>query len=271
MTRISHLVALPWLVLALIATNCVAQDDEDEAEPMPRRARDINPVIDLSFSFQHWVFNPYGTEDAMRQALALRLESRMRELDQKYTLSEAQKTKLRLAASIEVKNRFDSIESMRARFELLGNDVTKFRKFVRQTDKERDALFADPFGDGSLFEKVLGRTLVGPQAVKYEAVVRERELAPYRALVDVLITYESQGLGLDDEQRRKLAELLRGATPPIEKAQRLTYDKVILRLAALPERKLEPIFDKRQWNLLSRRIAEAKALSPVARERMPMP
>lgn len=267
MTRISWLVGLPWLAIALSAANCVAQDVDDDVKPVVRRGRDLNVPIDLSLEFQHWIFNPYGAEDAMRVALASRLESRIRELDQQYMLSDAQKLKLRLAARAEVKQRFDAVSAMRTRFELLENDFRKFRLFTRQMDNERDAIFGDPFGEDSFFEKVLARTLTAQQAVKYEAVVRERALAPYRALVDVLITYESQGMGLDDQQRRKLAELLRDAAPPLEKTQRLSYDKVILRIAAVPDEKLEPLFDKRQWHLLSRRIAEAKVLSPDVQKR----
>lgn len=252
--------ACRWLLVVMmlgtseLGNTSRAQDVGQPPEKAPARRR----ANDWSAHFDHWVFAPFGNEAAMRADLDARLAARIRDLDQAYGLSAAQEKKLRLAARAEIRSLFDSVGELRKRFELVNDDFNQVERLLLEMNLEREALFSDPLGERSFLEKVLAKTLVGEQSARYEEVVRERTLAPYREWIDVLIEHESQGLGLSPAQRRRLAELLRDESRPLRKAGSPSYEDVILRVAALPEARLRTVVDDAQWRRLQRSFAVAK-------------
>ncbi|MHC5542435.1 hypothetical protein ACYOEI_29785, partial [Singulisphaera rosea] len=191
---------LLWVVTA-IGQPGLAQDAPGAGAP--RR------VLERNLSFERWAYSPYANREAMQAELDARLEARLRELDEVYDLSPLQEKKLRLAARGDFRRIFEVVDQMQGRFESLPANANQAIAFHREMRPVRNDLFADPLGDASFLEKVLTKTLVGAQVARHRERLRERALSEYRGWIDVLITHENQGLGLSNEQRRGLAELLR--------------------------------------------------------------
>lgn len=72
-------------------------------------------------------------------------------------LTPAQESKLRLAAAGDMKRFFDNVGAVREQFLAAANDPATKKKLVGELRRFRQISRAGPFGEGSLYDKVLNR------------------------------------------------------------------------------------------------------------------
>jgi hypothetical protein len=132
-------------------------------------------------------------------------------------------------------------------------------------------LNAGLFGDDSLYAKTIRSTLTSDQSALYESLVHERKNARYRATVQWFVVHLDKNLGLTDDQRQKLVDLLANETPPPSKFGQGDFWYLLLQLATASEARLKPLFDVPQWRLLSRQFAQARGMEQWLKNNGVMP
>lgn len=117
------------------------------------------------------------------------------------------------------------------------------------------------FGNDSLFTRTLAKALTAEQRARYEKIERERREFQHRAGVELTVLRMSTALGLSDDQRRRLEELLLKETRPARSFNRLypttCFNIVYVQMAHLPAERLKPLFEAWQWGALKRKLEKA--------------
>jgi len=252
------------LLLAIVGAGRIAraQDGEDLVE------EDVNvagaaPVVVMAPQFNvdqvdNMVFNRLGGSVMARtrfdSALALRIE----DLERTCGLTEAQKKKLKLAGRGDIKRVFDRVEEVKRAFQ--QNRTWPNNNIGQAIQPLRVEVNAGLFNDDSLFQKTIKKTLNGDQAARYDSLMRERKLSRYRATAEWFVVHLDKALGFNDDQRRRLAELIVNDTEPPLRFGQSDYWYLLFQVSKLPEAKLKPILDVPQWRLLSRQFAQARGM-----------
>ncbi len=117
------------------------------------------------------------------------------------------------------------------------------------------------YANDSLFAKTLARVLTAEQLARYEQIERERAEFRHRTGVQLTVLRMSTALGLSDDQRRRLEQLLLKETRPGRSPNRLypttSFNIVIVQMAHLPAARLRPLFEPWQWRELQRKLENA--------------
>ena len=98
------------------------------------------------------------------------------------------------------------------------------------------------------------------QAARYGNVLRERSLVRYQATVAWCVVQLDKSVGLSDEQRRRLVELLMKETRPPKRFGQNDYWYMMLQASKFPESKIKPIFDNVQWRILQRQLMQGRGM-----------
>ncbi len=112
-----------------------------------------------------------------------------------------------------------------------------------------------PFGDGSLFTKMVKTTLACEQFT-------ERSRDVFRARVESVVSSLDEQLGLSREQHRRFVTLIVEKTPPLKRYGEYDAYAVIFQMSRLPEAQLKRILDEGQLRLLDDKFLEVR---PYAR------
>jgi hypothetical protein len=159
---------------------------------------------------------------------------------------------------------FDRVEEVRSK---LGDGTHHDRNAIVQEFRVLQGTFnAGLFGDGSIFFKAISKTLDEEQLVRYEKALEEKRSFRYRAVVELTALTLGSSLVLSADQRRRLVKLLLEETLPPKNFGAKEDQVVMLQAAKLPEAKLRPVFDDRQWRVLSERFAEARQMEQAIRD-----
>jgi hypothetical protein len=258
------------LAVAIVADGRVARaqdDDEPEENQNAQAARGMAGVIIEQMpnleQVDQWVFGRFGGSGGARNKLDSSLTVRIEDLERACGLTEAQKKKLRLAGRGDIKRFFDKVEEMKRKLEQgQRNPNTDIWQEIQPLQVEVNTGL---FGDDSIYSKTIKRTLDADQTARFESLVRERTSVRYRATVEWFVVHLDKGLGLSDDQRRRLVELLENETQPPQKFGQGDYWYLMLETASLPEATLKPIFDAPQWRLLKRQFMQARGMEQQLR------
>ncbi len=126
--------------------------DEDEEE---------QPVIDrpevrlISQNLDNWVYGSMDTDALRREWLGSVLEDHIASALLYHRLTESQVEKLRLAARGDIKRLFAEVEAARANYEANRSDLRRGLAALQDTAPLSRRFREGPFGEGSLFRKVL--------------------------------------------------------------------------------------------------------------------
>src|SRR6185312_13500546 len=88
----------------------------------------------------------------------------------------------------------------------------RLNEILRDLQPLRFSLQSDPFGDGSIFSKILKSTLDGDQLARFEKDERERRQFRHQASIDLTVAMFDRVASLGGEQRRQFADLLKENT-----------------------------------------------------------
>ena len=204
------------------------------------------------------VFNRLGGSAMARTRFDAALAMRIEELERTCGLTENQKKKLKLAGRGDIKRVFDRVEEAKRKFQRNWNDPNNnIWEAIQPLQVE---INAGLFKEDSLFQKTIKNTLNSEQAARYDSLMRERNLTRYRATVEWFVVTLDRFLGFNDDQRRRLAELIVNDTEPPRRFGQSDYWYLLYQVSRLPDDKLKPIFDVPQWRLLSRQLPQARGM-----------
>jgi hypothetical protein len=258
--------AMVGLFLAGAAPPPGADDDlVDESAKKPVEEElviNANGNINIAGTIDQLVYGNQAQNHSPQERLELRLQRRIDLLARDTTLSENQKQKLLFAGKGEIGRLVERVELFKTRYQTPkaganGLDWNQLSKEVHPLVAARINLYAND----SLFAKTLARVLTAEQLARHEQIERERAEFRHRTGVQLTVLRMSTALGLSDDQRRRLEQLLLKETRPGRSPNRLypttCFNIVIVQMARLPAERLKPLFEPWQWRALRRKLENA--------------
>ena len=244
---------LAMTLLAAMATGSVSwaqeADDDEPQRPPPRRRRATQVE-------EAWAF---GMQRADAQSmLESRLTLEIERIERSCRITEEQKRKLQLAGRGDLKRFLDRVDEVRRK--LRDSEGNQAQRDVIEMEMQplHTQLTEDLPLRGSMFAKMLTRTLSDDQTTAYREALRESRKFRLRAQVDLVVEVFDMAAGCSDEQRQRLTKLLLEETRLPSKADE-EFQIVLAQAVRLPEAKLRAIFDDSQWRPLSRLIKPLEA------------
>ncbi len=242
---------------------------EEEAEVAVQPNRAVFVMTDAQFD--QWVFGGHGISRGGRNKLDSLLTLQVDDVARTCTLSEAQKKKLLLAGHGDIKRFFDQVEEKRKKFQQVKQDQNKLGEIYQELVPLQTALNCGLFGDGSFYAKTIRRVLGEEEDARYQKVIQEKNRFRYKARVELVVAQLDQTVGLRDEQRRKLVELIVNETQPPSRFGQYDYYLVMYQAGQIAEAKLKPLFEDRQWALLNRQLNQNRGMDRFLRNQGLLP
>ena len=132
--------------------------------------------------------------------------------------------------------------------------------FLQAADYRRAMTELDCFGEGSLFSKILPKTLTPQQWATREKSIRDASDMQHLSTIHWAAGSLDIWLQLGTERREKLEKLLIQRTRAPRKFGEYDYYGLVYQMSRMPEQELKPIFDEEQWQKIGRQFAEAQRL-----------
>jgi hypothetical protein len=216
-------------------------------------------------TIEAWIFGNRFRSGQMRprQSLETSLKVKVNRIVKASGIGDPQIQKLLLAGEGDIHRFIERVEDFKrtCRADIPNeNDVNK----IYQETRPLQAIFRKGlFEEGSLFAKALKGTITGEQLARYEEVNRAGRDFGYRARTELLVIQLGDVLGLSDDQRKSLLQLLIANLHAPNYTGTMDYYVVFVQMSRLPDETLRPIFDQRQWLALQRQFATVTKFLPV--------
>lgn len=206
-----------------------------------------------------WVFN--SDVATARTQLRARLTNLVEEVDRACNLSEAQKKKLLLTGQGDIVRFFECYERAKEKTRRLHQEASPFALLNQREVREVRVLFENGiFQVNSLLFKSLPNTLTAEQLSQYVAAKREARAAQHRENIERATEIFQIVLNLEDSQRESFRKLLETETRPGIKPSHNEYYRFLFLLSRLPEEKLKPLLDQKQWECLADLMRQARRM-----------
>ena len=236
---------------------------EDDALAPPQVNRNFEISIE---QFDMWIYGnnfrmngmPGAQKQNPRTLLDARLALKVDEIEKICKVSPSQKEKLRLAGRGDMKRFLEQVEKKRREFEEIRRDQNKFGQFYQEIQPLRTTFQSGLFGDGSFFSKALRKTLDGAEAARFEANIRERAAFRYAASVDMLTARLGQALGLTEDQRKRVSQVIVENTRPPKSLGSQEVEVVFHQASKVPAAKFKDILDDAQLRMLERQFLQMR-------------
>ena len=275
--RCGKIALLAVAALALPASGVRGQEAE-RARPVVRAPREglvefedaleVQAVAgdDESVAWFNVLVYGHGDPDGARRRLENRLKSRIEQIDRVCKLTQDQRSKLNVAGRGDIKRAFARADELMAKQASVRPGADPQRQFARDIAEYRRAMTElDCFGDGSLFSKILPKTLTAEQWAQREKSIRDASNVQHRSTIRWAAGSLDIWLQLGTERREKLEKLLIARTVAPRKFGEYDYYGLLFQVSRLPEKEVRPLFDDGQWEKIGRQFAEARRLEKVLR------
>jgi hypothetical protein len=263
---------LAWLFACLAAQGMLpvaraqAHDDEVEEDAAPVLVQQ-NMFVYNEEHFNSWVFNGAGGDaNGVRNRFQSLLTLRIDYIDKVCGLSEVQKKKLHLAGDGDIKRFFDRVDEKRQKFLSVKRDQNNINEIFQEIQPLQQEMQAERFGDGSIFFKALKKTLKPDQVAKYEQAEEAKHRFRYRAKVDLAVAILDNAIGLSADQRTRLVKMISEETDVPRRFGQYDYYLVWYMASRLPEKRLKPLFDDKQWTVVTRQIQQARSMEQFLKQ-----
>jgi len=258
--RLQCAALLAAIVAVAACVNAVRADDGDLVGEFARPSgshvltdREIGGYVD---GFIYGRFGGRSPEDT----LDTRLHKKIAELARTAGLSPAQKEKLLLAGAVDIHHFVDRINNIKLQFQADRGEMRDLNRLLGELNPFADAGTTGIFDANSLFTKTLAKMLTPEKLAQCEKVDEQRRLFQHRAGVRMAAVRLTTALGLSDEQRQRLEQVLLEETQPT----RITgqafpaahFLAVYVQLNRIPEEHLKSFLEPWQWQALKQKIAE---------------
>jgi hypothetical protein len=255
----------------LASAICMSVRGQDEVRPKPGIAQKAAPdrkrlEAGIYRSFLGVVAEtssdmtpaPPITPEVARAWMLTRLTLMIDDIDRRTSLTEAQKTKLHAAGELDIGRFFERVEQMKEELLAHPGDPARARERrpanLRILSDYQSGLLAE----GSFFSKVLNSILDEDQAARIRESWELRNRTRWRARALLTTMIWGNAIGLSDDQRRKLSDLIVAEIPPPNRPGPTDFQFIMYRLGQLHPAKLRPIFDDGQWRLFNRHLNQAR-------------
>jgi len=235
------------MVVVLLGTLSAAAAPDD-VEPPAVQNQAVNHFFMNDDNFEANVFQPSGNAKQARIQIETKLKLQLNELNRICELNDAQKQKLKLAASSDMKRFFDEVESVRKKFKAGKQDQNAWNEVWQEISPLQMKMATGLFGDTSFFCKTIRKTLSDEQYAKYNSMVTERRRFRYKSSIETVITSFEDSVALNHTQHDAIVKLLLDETQPPASFGQYDVHVVMYQLARIPEAKLKAVLDERQWN-----------------------
>ncbi len=255
-----HWLRLLVLPLILLASFAFAADEDDD--PPAVEAQVNGGFFVQEANFDQWIFQGSGNAAVGKARIQSSLKMKLAELRRVCNLTEAQSKKLSLAARGDMQRFFEEVETIREKFLKVRNDQNAFNKIWQEINPLQQQQAAGLFGDSSFFAKTVRNTLTREQHDQYQVVLDDRRRFRYQAAAELALHNMSHTVALRHDQHEAMFQLIIEETqPPLTFGQ---YDQyfVFYSLAKLPNAKLKPLLDDRQWKLLQQQLQQGRGMEP---------
>jgi hypothetical protein len=245
------------------------QDDDDDLvevrgeQKAPIVFRNVGRIAISERNIDSWI---YGNEARGRDWLEASLKQKVNEMGKACRLSDTQMLKLNLAGEGDIQRFETRVAELKAKCQTGEIHANEWNGIFQKTQPLRLELQRGLFGGGSLFHKTLFTVLGPEQTARYEQIDRERRTYRYRARVELCIAQLDAIVGLRDEQRRRLMQLMLEKTRPPKSFGQFDRFIVLVQMSRLPEETLKSVFDPGQWREVKRRLTQAKSLMPALKQ-----
>lgn len=251
-----RLLAMPMILLASFALAA----DEDDDDPPAAAAPANNGFFIQEENFDQWIFQGSNNAAAGKARIESSVKMKLAELRRVCNLTDAQAKKLSLAARGDMRHFFEDVEIVRKKFLKVRNDQNAFNQIWQEINPLQQRQAAGLFGDSSFFAKTVRNTLTREQHEKYQVILDDRRRFRYQAAAEVALHTLSNTVALSHDQHETIFKLIIEEThPPLTFGQ---YDQyfVFYSLAKLPNAKLKPLLDDRQWKLLQPHLQQGRGM-----------
>jgi hypothetical protein len=270
MCRSCHAYGLALAALLFGASTGVVRGDDDDdlveirPEPQARMVRQAVGQIHINErTIDSWI---YGNEGHGRDWLDASLSQKIDEIGKICGLSEMQKQKLNLAGKGDIQRIVSRVDDLKAKVQSGALTQEQFSALFQETRPLHEALQQGLFGSGSLFHKTLFTVLRPEQAALCEQTDRERRIYRHRARVELVVAQLDAVLGLRDEQRRRLVQLILDKTRTPRQFGQSDRFLILVQMSRLPDEIFKPVLDAGQWRLLQRELANAHRMAPMLKQ-----
>jgi hypothetical protein len=233
--------------------------DDDHA---PTKARAQAHVRLMSVSpklVDSYIYAEHQTETGCREWLDACLRLKVNEIGKLFGLSQTQKDKLELAGKGDIDRFVRRVDELKGKWQPRRVPQAQFNAMARETWPLQQLLGHGLFESGSLFQKTLLTTLRPDQAAHYEQNDRERREYRNEAYVELVVIQLDAILGLSDDQRQRLLQLLLDKTRALRGSDQFGPRVVLAQMSRLPDDTFLSLFDPGQWRQLKLKLATARS------------
>jgi len=222
-------------------------------------------------AFEQWMYGQYGTSSDVEGRFQSQLDVILADVQRvceaaNAPLSEIQLKKLRLAARGDIERFLERVEKARKKFDEVRFDQNRINEVFQEIQPLQAKLQAGLFGEESLFEKTMNKTLTQQQNEPRMQLETERRKFRYQAQIGITLAILENGLPLLDEQREKITKLLEDESQPPKRFSQYDYYYVLLQMAKLPEDKLKGILDETQLKMLQPYLMQARGMEQFLKQ-----
>ena len=268
--RPQYAALLAAIVAVTAGVDAVRADDGDLVGEFaqPSGSRQVLTDREIGGHVDGFFYARFGGESP-QDALDARLRKKVAELARTAGLSQAQKQKLLLAGAVDIHHFVDRINDIKAKFQTERAEMRDLDRLFNELRPFTHVGTTGIFDGDSLFSKTLAKMLTPEQLARYQRIDRERSLFQHRAGVRMTALRLTTALGLSDEQRQRLEQVLFQETQPT----RITgpafpaayFLAVYVQINRIPEAHLKSFLEPWQWQGLQRKIAERETYVAMLR------
>jgi hypothetical protein len=257
-----------FVLLAGLVGTALAADDSDLSGDVPPRVQNRRVLTEreIGGNVDSWFYGQLSGQSP-QAALESRLRKRVQELARTAGLSKEQREKLLLAGQWDIHHFVDRIDEIKTKYERL--ETTDLNRLFQEVKPLLTAAREGIFDADSLFGKALSKMLTPEQIARCAKIERERSLFQHRAGVRMTALRLSTALGLSDNQRQHLEEVLFQETRPTRingpAFPAAYFLAVYVQLNRIPEERLKFFLEPWQWQALKHKIAERETYVSMLR------
>ena len=206
-----------------------------------------------------YIYAEHQTETGCREWLDACLRLKVNEIGKLFGLSQTQKDKLELAGKGDIDRFVRRVDELKGKWQPRRVPQAQFNAMARETWPLQQLLGHGLFESGSLFQKTLLTTLRPDQAAHYEQNDRERREYRNEAYVELVVIQLDAILGLSDDQRQRLLQLLLDRDSRVARFRSVRTSRRAGGMSRLPDDTFLSLFDPGQWRQLKLKLATARS------------
>jgi hypothetical protein len=256
--------ALALTIMSMAASSAMAwvADDDDLKDPasiVPDQSQTPANVSEAAASIDQLVYGrENGQGERPEQTLESLLTKKVDVLARAAGVSGEQQRKLLLAGQGDICRFIDRVDEIKETCKSSPFDQNGWQQIQKQVEPLQHEFRGGLFAGDSLFAKLLSKMLTAEQAARCARFEQDRRLFQHRAGVQMTVLRLSTALGLSDDQRTHLEQLLLKETRPARSIGHaypaVFFNIVFVQMGRLPEQKLKPLFEPWQWRVLQTKL-----------------